>query len=87
VNTVAAHHDAALLIFDGELPESEIFGTPPSEVNNSSDDETGGCGGGVTLAAFLRNAKNDQNLYRVRAIILVCIQVLNRKNLQGVQLN
>ena len=73
VNTVAANHDAELPVFPSELLVAEIFDTPPSAENNSSDDDTGGCSG-VTPGLFLPNAKNeieiknDQNLYRVRAI-------------------
>jgi hypothetical protein len=86
VNTVAAHQDAELLIFPSELLVADILDTPPSAENSSSEC----CGGGVTVEAFfLQNAKNeieiknDQNLYRVRAIILVCIQCSIERNLQG----
>src|SRR5688572_5624572 len=86
VNTVAANHDADSLILPSKSLVTDIFDTPSSAENSSSDDETECCGGGVTVEAFfLQNAKNeieiknDQNLYRVRAIILVCIQMLNKK--------
>jgi hypothetical protein len=76
VNTVAAYHDAELLISYPELLVADISDTLPSVENNSSDDETESCDGGVTVAGFfLQNEKNemeiknDQNLYLVRCII------------------
>jgi len=77
VNTVAANHDAQLLVFPSGLLVTDVFNTSSSAENNSPDDETESCGGGVTVAAFfLQNAKkeieiiNDQNLYRLRATII-----------------